>query len=82
MFKQPDDTNKPNLTEKKMLNKPAAPRKHHTFNENQSPYHKDAKNKLLLNQNKASQDPSKPNVDVIYFKKPITRTGSTLMSVN
>lgn len=66
-----------------MLNKPAAPRKHHTFNENQSAYHKDAKNKLILNnQSKASQDPSKPNVDVLYFKKPLTRTGSTLMTVH
>ena len=67
-----------------MVNKPSAPRKHHTFNENQSSYHKDAKSKLVLNNqtNKPTDDPSKPHVDVIYFKKPLTRTGSTLITVS
>ncbi len=73
-----------------MTNKPLTPRKHHTFNENQSVYHKDSKNKLVLNNqtNKQQQqngkntnDPSKPHVDVIYFRKPLTRTGSTLITV-
>jgi len=69
----------------KMVNKPSTPRKHHTFNENQSVYHKDSKNKLVLNnqtnkQQATTNDPSKPHVDVIYFKKPLTRTGSTLIT--
>ena len=64
-----------------------APRKHHTFNENQSPYHKDAKNKLVLNNqtnnNIIEQETvNKPNLDVIYFKKPLVRTGSSLITVN
>ena len=65
-----------------MVSKPAPPRKHHTFNENQSTYHKDAKNKLVLNLNQnQKENQTKPNVDIIYFKKPITRTGSTLITV-
>ena len=71
-------------TQTKMVNKPSTPRKHHTFNENQSVYHKDSKNKLVLNKQTSSStndDPSKPHVDVIYFKKPLTRTGSTLITV-
>jgi hypothetical protein len=67
--------------------KPLAPRKHHTFNENQSAYHEDAKNKIVLNSNAnengndANLDTNKPNVDVIYFKKPLVRTGSSLITV-
>lgn len=85
IFLKTNESTKQKVNDRKMVSKPAPPRKHNTFNENQSAYYKDAKNKLALNlnQNKRenNQQSNKPNVDIIYFKKPVTRTGSTLMTV-
>lgn len=66
-----------------MVNIPLTPKKYHTFNENESPSHKEIKNKIVLTNeqdNKTDNGTTTTNKQ-IYITKPIKRTGSNLNTV-
>jgi hypothetical protein len=66
-----------------MVNIPLTPKKYHTFNENESPSHKEIKNKIVLTNeqdNKTDNGTATTNKQ-IYITKPIKRTGSNLNTV-
>jgi hypothetical protein len=66
-----------------MVNIPLTPKKYHTFNENESPSHKEIKNKIVLTneqENKTDNGTTTTNKQ-IYITKPIKRTGSNLNTV-
>ena len=57
--------------------------KYHKFNENESPSHKEIKNKIVLTneqENKTDNGTTTTNKQ-IYITKPIKRTGSNLNTV-
>jgi hypothetical protein len=66
---------------------PLAPKKCHTFSEKEAPSHKDSSSKLLLETlsenayaENAANAITNSNTDVIYFHRPLVRTGSNLTS--
>ncbi|RNA28739.1 hypothetical protein BpHYR1_025002, partial [Brachionus plicatilis] len=70
-----EKTPRANLSKKIMVNVPLTPKKYHTFNENDSPSHKETANTLVIN----SQIPNGPRPnDVILVNKPIAKNNSTV----
>jgi hypothetical protein len=70
-----------------MVNIPLAPKKCHTFSEKEAPSHRDSSSKLLLDtvsENAHAENNTNGvtsnNTDVIYFHRPLIRTGSNLTS--
>lgn len=66
----------------------SAPKKYHTFNENEIPSHKESSNKITLNGGESndlngdSQNKHQSNKDVIYFQRPLVRTASNINGVS
>ena len=64
-----------------MVNVPLTPKKYHTFNENDSPSHKEAANTLVINsQLPLNQNGARTN-DVILVNKQIAKNNSTVNAV-
>ena len=67
-----------------MVNIPLAPKKYHTFNENESPSHKEIKNKIVLSpmfEEETTYDKQDSSLKQIFVTKPLKRTGSNLNTV-
>ena len=67
-----------------MVNIPLAPKKYHTFNENESPSHKEIKNKIILSptlEEETSNEKQESSLKQIYVTKPLKRTGSNINTV-
>ncbi|CAF0914556.1 unnamed protein product [Brachionus calyciflorus] len=63
-----------------MVNIPLTPKKHHTFNENDSPSHKESLNTLVINSQIPINNQKQANGDnnVIFLNKPIAKNNSTV----
>lgn len=67
-----------------MVNIPIAPKKYHTFNENEAPSHKEIKNRITLATTNENEEINGTNESIRknFMVKPLKRTGSTVNNVN
>ena len=68
-------------SDKKMVNMPLTLKKFNSFNESETPTHKENIAKILISNDANLNQDSKNNGEIVYFNKPILRTGSTINAV-